>query len=59
MIDAQTVQTLATKLDTGVVTLADAKAWVKRVYGVVIIARTKDQFIRKAAALARAQGDSK
>lgn len=56
MIDAQAVQTLATKLDTCAMTLADAKAWLKRTYGVTVVARTREQLIRKVAALARIGG---
>lgn len=52
MIDSQTVQALATKLDTCAMTLAEAKTWVKRTYGVTVMARTRDQFIREVAALA-------
>lgn len=55
MIDAQTVQTLATKLDTRAMTLAEAKTWLMRTYGVTAAARTRDQFIRNVAALASSE----
>lgn len=50
-----TVQTLATKLDLGHISQKDARAWVKRTYGLSIAGRTRDQFIREAAAIVRAR----
>lgn len=50
-----TLQTLVEKLDLGYMTLKDARAWVKRTYGLSIAGRTRDQFIREAAAIVRAR----
>ena len=49
MINQQAVQTLVEKLDRNLVTLSEAKDWVKQTYGVSLDGRTKTLWIRALA----------
>lgn len=46
MLDAITLQTLATKLDTRAITLKEAKAWVKATYNIEVKGHNKDTWLR-------------
>lgn len=46
-LDRATMQTIATKLDLGHITVKEAKRFLHVNYGLAFVARTRDQLVRK------------